>query len=114
MRTLMKCVGALALLAIASVAAVVTPAQAFERWLDIHNDTSYELCYVYISHIRTNDWGPDLLGDECIPPGYYMRVDPGYQQGYCRMDMKFVFEDDTVTYRENFNICDNTDFYLYE
>lgn len=91
----------------------VTNASAYERWLRVHNNTSYDLCYVHISNVGTNSWGPDLLGP-CIPPGYWQKVNPGYQRGYCMMDMKFVFEDDDVVFRNNYNICEGTDFYINE
>ena len=88
-------------------------ATALERWLNIHNSSSYEICYVYITHVDDPDWGPDLFGP-CIPPGYYQTVDPGWQQGYCKMDMKFVFDDGVEVIESNYNICEGTDFYLYD
>lgn len=96
--------------AVALMTSAVVPAAPYERWLRIHNNTSYDLCYVYISHVDTG-WGPDILGP-CLSPGYYRTVDPGWQQGYCRMDMKFVFEDGDEVVRWSYNICEGTDYYL--
>lgn len=88
-------------------------ADALERWLDITNSSSVSICYVYISHVGTRNWQSDRIGT-CIEPGEVRRVDPGWQQGYCKMDMKFVFADDVVVYESDFNICEETDFELYD
>lgn len=111
MRSLMA-LGVSAALSAATLTTSTTGTGSYERWLRIHNQTSYELCEVYISHVDTNSWGPDILGSTCLSPGYYRTVDPGYQQGYCKMDLKFVFEDDDVVVRRRYNICEGTDFYL--
>lgn len=104
----------LAMSAIALVAPLsgTAESQTYERWLRVHNETSVDLCYVYISHVNTGRWGRDILGDSCLSPGYYRTVDPGWQQGYCRVDMKFVFDDNDEVTRWNYNICEGTDVWL--
>ncbi len=91
----------------------VMQANAHQRWLDITNSTSVDLCEVYISHVGTNNWQSDRIGP-CISPGDVRRVDPGWQQGYCKMDMKFVFDDGDVVLESDFDICTETDFEIYE
>lgn len=98
--------------AIVAVLGMNTQSYALERWLRVHNDTNISLCYIYITHVDDGDWGADLLGP-CIEPGGYAVVDPGWQQGYCRMDMKFVFSDDDEVVRNDYNICEGTDFTIY-
>lgn len=99
---------------VASIAMMgaVPSANAYERWLDITNNTSVDLCEVYISHVGTDDWQTDRIG-RCIGPGEVRRVDPGWQQGYCRMDMNFVFADGDQVTEYGFDICSETDFVLY-
>lgn len=94
--------------------AVSQGANAYERWLKVHNQTSVDVCGVYISHVDKRKWGRNLLTTECIWPGHYIKVDPGYQQGYCMMDMKFVWADGREGIRYDFNICDATDHYLVD
>ena len=84
-----------------------------QRWLRIHNETSVSLCEVYISHVGTRKWQSDRIGS-CISAGRYRTVDPGWQQGYCKMDMKFVFADGDEVVENDFNICEYTDFYINE
>jgi hypothetical protein len=105
-------ISTISLLPVAAIADHSQDGHEYERWLDIHNSTGYELCYVYVTHVDRNGWGSDILGSTCLDSGYYRRIDAGWQQGYCRVDMKFVFSDDDVVVRRNFNICTATDFYL--
>ncbi len=104
MKKFLGSVAALALLA-------TQTAQSEERWLRVHNDTSYNLCEVYVSHIDADNWQSDRIGS-CLSPGRYRTIDPGWQQGYCMMDMKFVFDDGEVIIEEAFDICSGEDFYL--
>lgn len=41
---------------IGTLATSTTENTAYERWLRVHNETSYDLCYVYISHVGTRRW----------------------------------------------------------
>lgn len=84
---------------------------ALERWLRVHNNSSASLCYVYISHVGTGSWRSSHIGS-CIRPGYYQVIDPGWQQGYCKVDMKFVFADNTQVIEYDYNICEGEDFHL--
>lgn len=104
---------------LASAAAIgflgaVSQTAAEERWLRVHNNTSADLCFVQISHVGTGDWGPDLLGSSCLKPGRYRTVDPGWQVGYCKMDMRFIFDDDDYHVEWDYNICEEEDYYLDE
>jgi hypothetical protein len=108
MRKLLATCATAALLATTSM-----PAQAYERWLDIHNNSSYEVCEVYISHVGTGAWQSNRLS-YCLSPGEVVRVDPGYQQGYCKMDLQFITTSGDVAERYDFNICDETDYFLYD
>lgn len=37
--------------------------------LHVINDSSLELCYLYVSSSDSDEWGPDQLGDSTIPAG---------------------------------------------
>jgi len=103
----------IALLAGISLAGIVsTPSHAQEeRWLKIHNDTDTALCEVYITHVGDEYYGDDLIGS-CIQPGRYRTVDPGWQQGYCKMDLMFVFDGAADDFIDDYNICEETDLYI--
>lgn len=58
--------------------------------------------------------GPNTLGDSCLKSGYYRTVDPDWQEGYCKADIQFIFENDDEVVENDFNICEETDFNLYD
>lgn len=110
---MMKIGASLGVIALAIGGLATTQANALERWLYVHNESGYTVCEVYISHVDTSNWGRDLLGSYCLDPGEYMKVDPGFQNGYCMMDLKFVYADGDYFTEGYYNICEETDYYIY-
>lgn len=106
-----------ALSALAVSVLVSTPASAYERWIRIHNETSFPICEIYIAHVdrAPDEWGPDLL-EYCIDPYEVKTVDPGYLEGYCRADMRFVFSNGYEVINMDYNICNQSteDFTITE
>jgi len=47
---------------------------AFEGYLDIMNETGYDIYYVYISQVGDDSWGNDKLGDIVIYNGETHRI----------------------------------------
>ena len=37
--------------------------------LDVHNTSSTEICFLYISPVSDSHWGPDVLGSRTLSPG---------------------------------------------
>ncbi len=79
-----------------------------DRWVRIHNYSGSYLCSVEISHVDRGRWGPNRFGS-CLAPGRYRTVDPGFQQGYCMMDLRFGFDDGSVIVGTDYNICEGED-----
>lgn len=102
-------------LALTAMIALATVSQAFayERWLDVHNSSSDTIEYFYMTHVDDGDWGPDLFGDYVLDPGEQIRIDPGFQNGYCRMDWKAVWYDGSYD-TGRIDACSKTDLYLYD
>lgn len=42
--------------------------QAAMVQLDVHNASSTEICYLYISPVSDTHWGPDMLGQRTLSP----------------------------------------------
>jgi hypothetical protein len=101
-------------LVVAAALFSVSSASALERWVHIGNTGSTEIFEVYIKHIDSNRWGPDLLGSDYIDVGDSMTVDPLRTQGYCRFDIKLVFADGSETFAWDENLCEITDLYADE
>ena len=89
-------------------------ASAYERWLDVVNEGYGTIWTVQISHIDDENWRNDLLGRNVIPAGYEMRVDPQVDQGYCRFDIRIVYEDGHEVIVWDENLCELTTLYVNE
>jgi hypothetical protein len=86
-------------------AATGPPVSAFERQLELTNNTRMAIVEIYIARFGTEQWERDLLGDDMLFPAQSLivRVDDG--QGYCRFNFKTVFDDGTTLIRRNIDIC---------
>lgn len=89
-------------------------ASAYERWLDVVNEGYGTIWTVQISHIDDENWRGDLLGQYTIPAGYEMRVDPQVPQGYCRFDIRVVYEDGHEVIIWDKNLCELTTLVVTE
>ena len=81
------------------------PAVAFDRQIELTNNTRMPIIEVFAAPVGTNRWHQDLLGDEILPPAGSMFVDMNDGLG-CRFDFKTVFDDGTSLVRRDINICE--------
>ncbi len=84
---------------------------AEQRWLEVYNNSSNPLCEIYITNVASDVWQANRIRS-CIQPHHYRTVDPGWQIGYCKMNMKFIFEDGSIYVEEDYNICIEDQFHL--
>ena len=50
------------------------PTAAFDGYVDITNNTGYDIYYLYVSHAKRDTWGQDWLGNDILPDGDTIRV----------------------------------------
>lgn len=81
------------------------PALALDRYLELTNNTRMAIVEVYAAHIGTGHWQNDLLGDEILPAASSVLVDIDDAAGYCRFDLKMVFDDGTNLIRRDVDLC---------
>ena len=102
---------------VAASLATAGSANAFERWINVHNTSYLMVTAVQISNIRTQQWGPNILYG-VIPAGSATTVDPVFTQGYCRFDIRLSYEDGSTAAIYDVNLCEAvdlvTDGYSYE
>jgi hypothetical protein len=105
----------LAVLALVAGVGAAMPAQAqvdrdgLQRWINVVNRSSVTIREFYMTDVDTNGWGDDRLGRDVIPPGQAYRALPTNRQrqrGYCRFDMRVVFENGAATERRGVNLCE--------
>lgn len=81
------------------------PASAFERSIELTNNTRMAIVEIQIARIGTEQWERDLLGDDILLPAQSLVVEMEDEQGYCRFDFKTVFDDGTTLVRRNVDLC---------
>lgn len=117
MFTATRKLAALATATAIAAGAFATPSFAYERWLDIENDGSSRITGVYVTHKDYGGWGYNLI-DASIRVGDVDRVEPAWNDGYCKFDIKMVFADGSETFAWNVNLCEATymvaDEYSYD
>ena len=98
--------------AILAVAAGSVVAQQYDRRMNVHNNSSQTIMYLYSTNTGTNDWGGDILGSSVIQAGQTILVDFNDGSGYCRMDIRAEFADGTAAEARRVNVCEETDVYF--
>jgi len=69
------------------------------------NNTDQVVEYVHISHIGTTEWGGDLLGSEVLASGDKIALEPFWNDGYCRFDIKVVYANNDEQIIGDVNLC---------
>ncbi|MGA7261610.1 MAG: hypothetical protein WBX30_12065 [Stellaceae bacterium] len=82
-----------------------SPASAFERRIELTNNTRMAIVEIQIAQIGTGRWERDLLGDDILLPAQSVLVDIDDGTGNCRFDIKTVFDDGTSSTRRDIDVC---------
>jgi hypothetical protein len=95
----------------AAIAGVMTvsatqDAAAQDRRVRIINNTGYDIVRFYGSNKGSKSWEEDILGNSILPSGSSVNVNFDDGTGYCKFDLKAVFEDGDVLVKNNVNICE--------
>lgn len=95
----------LALFALAAgLAAGLAPGQAQAQnrfWLV--NDSGRVIMSAYVSSSRVQDWGPDILGANVLPPGQRVWVTPNFAD--CVLDVRVTYQGGGEETRMQVNAC---------
>jgi hypothetical protein len=81
------------------------PVSAFDRQLELTNNTRMAIAEILIARFGTERWERDLLGDDILAPAQSLTVEIKDREGYCRFDFKTVFDDGTILIRRNVDVC---------
>ena len=85
---------------------LTTAANAYNRDVEIVNQSDQAILEFHASNVGENRWGPDLLGSIFLAPGdsAYLDLDDG--TGYCRFDFLTVMENGGSLVRPSVNVCE--------
>ena len=86
-------------------AATGPPASALDQHIEFTNNTRMAIVEIYVSPLGTGRWEQDLLGNDILPPASSAMINIDDEIGYCRFDLKTVFDDGTIRVRRDINVC---------
>jgi len=81
------------------------PVSAFDRQLELTNNTRMAIVEILVARVGTDLWEKDLLGNELLLPAQSTVVDIGDTRGLCRFDFMTVFDDGATSIRRNVDVC---------
>ena len=93
--------GALAALALLLSGA----AYAGEQDFDLINDTGFAIEHVFVSPVRKDTWGRDVLGRAILQNGEFAGITFPDRRRACRWDMKVVYHDGRGATWHDLNLC---------
>lgn len=77
----------------------------------VYNSGAHTIYQVYVEPHNYPYWGPDLLGNDVLQPGYhfipiafYYGANPNVPDAF--QDVKFVYSDGHIAYDYDVNICE--------
>jgi len=82
-----------------------SPASAFDRRIELTNNTRMAIVEIQIAQVGTGLWERDILGDNILLPAQSLFVDIDHGKSYCRFDIKTVFDDGSSSIRRDIDIC---------
>jgi hypothetical protein len=86
-------------------AATVPPAAALDRHIQLTNNTRMPIVEIYLAPVGSGRWQKDLLGHEILLPANSALLDFEDGTGYCRFDLKIVYDDGTDLLQRDVNVC---------
>lgn len=97
---------AMAALAGALFLGAVAPVHALDRRVRIVNETGFTIVRFFGSNTGTDEWQEDILGDDVLPSGSAVIINFDDGTGYCKYDLRAVFDDGDVVTQTDVNICE--------
>jgi hypothetical protein len=74
------------------------------------NQSRVAVIEAYVSLSTDQEWGPDRLGNDTVPPGRHFAI--RLPEGPCVYDVRFVLENGQTDERRGVNLCDLTNLEL--
>jgi hypothetical protein len=104
--TMLKTLAALTAVVTISGLLSTNEADAYNRHVDIVNNSDRVITEFHASNIGENMWGPDLLGPIVLAPGDDVDLDLDDGTGYCRFDFLTITENGRGLVHPRVNVCE--------
>ncbi len=95
-----------AVFAAIAVVCSATSASALDRHVTVVNNTDFTIVEFYASSVGQDTWEEDILGKDTLEPGQKVRIDIDDGTGYCKYDVKAVFNDGDEVVKRGMNVCE--------
>jgi hypothetical protein len=89
-------------------------ADALNRRVRIHNNSSFIMTRLHASHVGRNGWEEDILGSGILAPGRNIAANIDDGSGYCRYDLRAVFSTGAEVVRWNVDVCTVAHWYIFD
>lgn len=103
---------ALSLLAGLSFAASA-PARASDADFKLKNKTGYQIDSVFVSPVRSDRWGQDIMGNDAVPDGASVNITFPHGGNACKFDIRVVYNDGDKADFTNVDLCEYEVISLY-
>lgn len=103
----------LGLLVAVALTLITTAALALDRHVRVTNRTDQTVRYLYGSNAAEETWQEDILGEKVLPSGSSVLVNFYDGTDHCLYDIKVVFSDGHAAYKAGFNVCQESDLFIY-
>ncbi|MEO8241715.1 MAG: hypothetical protein ABI832_05340 [bacterium] len=95
---------------LALLAASTVTAAAYDRNVNIHNNTGYTIYRFYSTNSGATRWGSDVMGRNTLPSGRFMHLNFDNKYNYCKFDFRIEFEDGSTHEERAVDVCQVGDF----
>ena len=99
---------------VALLFATAPSAFADERDFTLHNNSSVDIYYVYVSPSTSGFWGEDVLGKDVLPSGNEVDIQFDDPRVTCVWDIKAVAHDSSAGYVYKVDLCSVSDVYFHD
>jgi hypothetical protein len=94
-----------AVVMLAMLTALPASAQYSSPNFEVINAGTHQIDHIYVQPHANPNWGPDLLGQDVLPAGYFYKALASYNLPSCIQDVRVIYHDGTVDYYYNLDVC---------
>jgi len=83
-----------------------TPAKAGDQDFKLVNKTGYDIAQVYVSPMKSDNWGDDVMGSDVLADGSAVDITFHHSTTACHWDLKVVYTDKETAVWHDVNLCE--------
>ena len=95
--------------ALLAAALTATAAWAAAQDFTLHNRTGHVIMTLNVSPSNSNNWGPDILGQDVLADGESAEVSFDRNEDQCVWDIRVTYDDGDTNDERGINLCETTD-----